>query len=531
MGSSVLPLDSPSQYLILKMNKLLLIAFGVLAIAAIVSAVDNEEDSSLSEELAYSRLVRSAGTRMKKGRKATQGKKARKVRKGRKAKKGRKVKKGRKAKNGKKARKAKKGKKAKKAKKGRKMKKGRKSQSGSRSNGRAVSDTCFEKALTIMKMWRDIIANFDRQSKRMEKQNGTGESKLGKKGVFQSVVQRLLHVGGDNKSALSCAGSTNNTGALQLKNLTDFLSACQTSVAHACNSTNFATLINSTRLKECETVTTTFKTGAAVCLGKSVGTGKTGTTEACTCWTNSTLDATVQAAKTCKFSDEANEFAAALKTCRNTFSECRKYEDDAANSISACSSNTTALKKKVVAISQNAAKVKEAKAVVKTIAASRRVRRTSTAVSCSQVAVFGIKLTALVLDFPSSPNVLVYAATIIASSSVTCSVAEKSSLAELDAMFVKAEAALETALDAAQEQLQDLTGATASSAEIASIAAETTVAATTVAATTVAATTGAATAVAATTVAANTTTVAANTTTTVAANTTTVANATGAKCK
>merc|ERR1712045_458281 len=117
MGSSVLPLDSPSQYLILKMNKLLLIAFGVLAIAAIVSAVDNEEDSSLSEELAYSRLVRSAGTRMKKGRKATQGKKARKVRKGRKAKKG---------------------KKARKAKKGRKMKKGRKSQSGSRSNGRAV---------------------------------------------------------------------------------------------------------------------------------------------------------------------------------------------------------------------------------------------------------------------------------------------------------------------------------------------------------------------------------------------------------
>merc|ERR1712088_750048 len=164
-------------YLILKMNKLLLIAFGVLAIAAIVSAVDNEEDSSLSEELAYSRLVRSAGSRMKKGRKATQGKEARKVRKGRKAKKGRKVKKGRKAKNGKKARKAKRGKKAK---KGRKMKKGRKSQSGSRSNGRAVSDSCFEKALTIMKMWRDIIANFDRQSKRMEKQNGTGESKLGK---------------------------------------------------------------------------------------------------------------------------------------------------------------------------------------------------------------------------------------------------------------------------------------------------------------------------------------------------------------
>ena len=42
------------------MSKLFLIFFSVLAIAAIVSALDNDEESILSKELAPSRLVRSA---------------------------------------------------------------------------------------------------------------------------------------------------------------------------------------------------------------------------------------------------------------------------------------------------------------------------------------------------------------------------------------------------------------------------------------------------------------------------------------
>merc|ERR1712045_742399 len=124
----------------LKMNKLLLIFLGVLAIAAIVSAWDNEEDSSLSEELASSRLVRSADARQRKARKGGKGRKARKGRKGRK---------GRKAKKGRKGRKNRKnGKKAKKGKNGRK--KGRKSQSGSRSSGKTATDVCLHTAVTVM---------------------------------------------------------------------------------------------------------------------------------------------------------------------------------------------------------------------------------------------------------------------------------------------------------------------------------------------------------------------------------------------
>merc|ERR1712158_138578 len=114
-----------NYYSYLKMNKLCLIFLGVLAIAA---AWDNEEDSSLSEELASSRLVRSADARRRKG------------------------------------------------KKGRKGRKGRKSQSESRCSGREFS-ACHETAMTIMKIWKDVVTNFEKQHKRMDKQNGTGESK------------------------------------------------------------------------------------------------------------------------------------------------------------------------------------------------------------------------------------------------------------------------------------------------------------------------------------------------------------------
>merc|ERR1712025_148402 len=281
----------------LKMNKLLLIVLGVLAIAAIASAWDSEEDSSLSEELASSRLVRSADARRKRGRKNR-----RKARKGKNARKGRKGRKGK----GRKTKKNSKGKKKRKNSAARK--KGRKNQSGSRSNGRTVSDACLETAVGAMKVWKDVITNFEKQHKRMDKQNGTGESKHGKKGEFKAAAQRLLSAGGGNKSALSCAGSTTNPGAAQLKNLSDVLNACEDSIHMVCNNSNFD-LVNITKLEACKSVADDFKTGAGECLGKTVGGDRTSADDACACWTNATFDETVQAAKECKFNEEASAFA------------------------------------------------------------------------------------------------------------------------------------------------------------------------------------------------------------------------------
>ena len=63
-----------------------------------------------------------------------------------------------------------------------------------RTRGRSasVSDSCFEQTVTIMKMWKDIISNFEKQKKRMEKQNGTGGNKSGKKGEY--IIKALFVV-------------------------------------------------------------------------------------------------------------------------------------------------------------------------------------------------------------------------------------------------------------------------------------------------------------------------------------------------
>merc|ERR1719479_424706 len=133
-------------------------------------------------------------------------------------------------------------------------KKGRKNQSGSRSSGRQTLDfdTCHETSMTVMKIWKDVVSNFEKQHKRMAKQNGTGDSKSGKKGEFKSAAQKLISVGGGNKSALSCAGATDNPGAAQLKNLTDHLMGCEAGIHKACNFTNFD-VVNNTNLEACKT--------------------------------------------------------------------------------------------------------------------------------------------------------------------------------------------------------------------------------------------------------------------------------------
>merc|ERR1711997_558658 len=360
MGTLFMKVESTTASTV-KMNKLCLIFLGVLAIAAIVSAVDNEEDSSLSEELASSRLVRSADARRRKGRKVGKGRKAKNAKKGRK---------GRKAKKGRKGR-----------------KKGRKSQSGSRSSGRTASNVCLHTAMTVMKVWKDVVSNFWRQHTRMEKFNTTGSSKNGKGGVFKSAAHKLLTVGGGNKTNLKCSGVNNNTGAAQLKNLTNFLFSCEASVHKVCNLTNFNKLANATKLKACYKTATTFETLAQDCLDDVIDDS---TDDACSCWQKKSLANATAAAKLCKFNKEAAAYGVALRHCRNAFAKCRKYEDAVPEIISVCSSNTKSLKKSVANLHKNAAKVKKAKTVVKTLTTStgRRLKRSSdtrSAASCTEL--------------------------------------------------------------------------------------------------------------------------------------------------
>merc|ERR1719400_371183 len=163
--------------------------------------------------------------------------------------------------------------KAKRSKKGRKgrkrnnkQRKGRKNQNNrlQRKKARAsttLDDTCFESAMHYMKVWKDIVGNFEKQRKRMVKQNKTGGNKSGKKGLFAPAAHRLVDIGGGNKSNLSCGGQYGNAGAAQLQNLTKTLFDCEKNVHAVCDPANIPQP-NMTFIERCKELADNFSSEA-----------------------------------------------------------------------------------------------------------------------------------------------------------------------------------------------------------------------------------------------------------------------------
>ena len=256
------------------MTRLCLITIGVLIFALFTSAREGEgQDRNISEELGSPGTEREKrGTRKEKRRGEKRGKRGNKKRDG-------------------------------KNKTKQNLKKNR-NQTGSRKTSRAFLDSCFAQVLTIMRMWKDVITNSNRQRTKMLKQKRTGGSKTGKMGVFNSVYQVLLSAGGGDKTRLTCAGRTDSPGAAQLTNLTSTLSSCQTDISSACDPSTWPQP-NMTKVEMCEELVTRFTTGAQECLDLSFGVNKADTDTACACWTNSRLAETVKSAKVCKFPTES----------------------------------------------------------------------------------------------------------------------------------------------------------------------------------------------------------------------------------
>merc|ERR1719350_1600402 len=271
----------------------------------------------------------------KKGRKGKSGQK-----KGRKTKKDSK-KKGKKS--GKKSRKSKKKGKGSRKKSGKKSKRkgmGRKQKNQNQNHIRAttcLNYTCIDTAIGYLKMLKDKVANFEKQDARITKQNKTGGSKSGKKGIFGPVIRRINENGGGNSSNLTCNGKK-NSGAAQLTNLTETLLKCEDEIKNNCDPSNLP-LPNITEVNTCKTAISTFKSKTGECLKK------TGSA-ACTCWADATIASTAKTVKTCDLSSNAKKFAKALKNCTSAFGKCRKYEDDVSTALHACNLDTSKLVKK-----------------------------------------------------------------------------------------------------------------------------------------------------------------------------------------
>ena len=150
--------------------------------------------------------------------------------------------------------------------------------------------TCIDTAIGYLKMLKDKVANFEKQDARITKQNKTGGSKSGKKGLFGPVIRRINENGGGNSSNLTCNGKKND-GAAQLTNLTETLLKCEDEIKNNCDPSNLP-LPNITEVTTCKTAISTFKNETGICLKK------TGSA-ACTCWAGATLASTAKTIKTC----------------------------------------------------------------------------------------------------------------------------------------------------------------------------------------------------------------------------------------
>merc|ERR550532_1724261 len=329
--------------------------------------------------------------------------------------------------------------------------------------GTNVSSTCFETAMTCMKIWKDVVSNFERQRKRMIKQNKTGGNKAGKKGAFAPTATRLVDIGGGNRSNMSCGGQYGNKGAAQLKNLTDTLFDCEVKVNASCNTANIPQP-NFTFIDNCKALVDTFTKEATICLKKTVGGKKTTNVDSCSCWSSPTLNQTAAAVKNCKANNASAAITGALKNCTAAFQKCRKFEDAAANAISSCASDSSKLTKKAANLAANKASMTAAKTKMSSLATATGRLARAAASTCAEIVTISQKISKLAITFPQSPKISTYA-TKISSSTATCTTDEKALLlTEVTAMGT-AITSVTTALTAIQEQILTMTGSTASTSQ------------------------------------------------------------------
>merc|ERR1712156_1261069 len=166
-----------------KMNsKICLILFGLLVALAVLASAENNEESSLSEELGSSRVARSADADAARRKRKTLRKRKRTQ------------KKGLKKRNKNKSKRRKNTKRTRKTNKRRNNK--RKNNKGTRKPTRTLDGMCIENAVTAMKRWKDVVANFDKQKTRIEKQASIAGKKSGKQSVFGPTARARQRVRG-----------------------------------------------------------------------------------------------------------------------------------------------------------------------------------------------------------------------------------------------------------------------------------------------------------------------------------------------
>merc|ERR1711944_275519 len=293
--------------------------------------------------------------------------------------------------------------------------------------------------------------------------------KNGKKGIFASTAQRIIRSGGGDSSALSCQGSTTSNGAKNLTALAALLNGCAVKVKAACATENMP-LPNMTEVMTCTTAMDSFKRMVETCTKI-----KENGTDACTCWSNSNFTAleTTIRSNMCKGKDAQSAALAQLKACRGNFSACKQAEDDGMKAMSSCSTSKADLLASAATLTANSAGLDSAKTKVDSLANSTRKRRAAAA-SCAEIITIVTEIKTIVAANPENPTVTTLTTKITSvASTVTCTDAEKTSLATSSSDLAAAKASVDSSLATIKEDLEIATGTTPSVTTVAATTAAT----------------------------------------------------------
>ena len=214
------------------------------------------------------------------------------------------------------------------------------------SSSSSSNSSCLSTAVKYMRLWKDTVGNFQRQKSRSTKHSSIGSKKSGKKGLFAPVAHRLVEIGGDNKTNLSCGGEYGNSGAVQLQNLTKLLFDCELDVNKSCNPANYPQH-NDTSLQSCATQIEAFENATSACMKMTINMKTSEVSSVCSCWLNTSLANISSTVSDCKIQDTQKLITEQKAACTSAFAKCRKYEDDAIPAISACASSQSKLTAKV----------------------------------------------------------------------------------------------------------------------------------------------------------------------------------------
>ena len=228
--------------------------------------------------------------------------------------------------------------------------KGSKKKGGNRVSGRSINAKCIAQLTLSMRRWKDVVTNFQRQSKRITDNQKKGAGKSGKQDVFGPIASKLVTSGGGNKSSLTCGGSSTSEGARNITQLAKDLDKCEKSVNDSCNPANFPAA-DSSLVEECTSLTDKFAEDAQKCMVKSKD--ESTAAEGCTCWTDPALVQLTEDVNKCKVKEDMDAIKAQLKACTKAFGACRKLEDAAVETLSACTTDSATLTKKAASLSAN----------------------------------------------------------------------------------------------------------------------------------------------------------------------------------